>query len=113
MAPAMNVRMWQHAATQRNVAQLARPTASPCSSPTRARWPAANMAPAGWPSPQAIFAAITAALGGGRPLAGKHVLVTAGPTHEPIDPVRLIANRSSGKQGFAIAAAARRRWARG
>ena len=57
------------------------------------------------PEPDAILAAIEAALGGPGPLAGKHVIVTAGPTHEPIDPVRVIANRSSGKQGFAIAGA--------
>jgi phosphopantothenoylcysteine decarboxylase/phosphopantothenate--cysteine ligase len=57
------------------------------------------------PEPDAVLAAIEAALGGPGPLAGRHVIVTAGPTHEPIDPVRVIANRSSGKQGFAIAAA--------
>jgi phosphopantothenoylcysteine decarboxylase/phosphopantothenate--cysteine ligase len=57
------------------------------------------------PEPEAIFAAIQARLGAPGPLAGRHVIVTAGPTHEPIDPVRVIANRSSGKQGFAIAEA--------
>ena len=58
------------------------------------------------PEPEAIFAAIARALDPGvKPLHGKHVIVTAGPTHEPIDPVRVIANRSSGKQGFAIAEA--------
>ncbi|RYY42303.1 MAG: bifunctional phosphopantothenoylcysteine decarboxylase/phosphopantothenate--cysteine ligase CoaBC, partial [Sphingomonadales bacterium] len=58
------------------------------------------------PEPEVILAAIQQALGGGEPrLRGKHVLVTAGPTHEPIDPVRYIANRSSGRQGFAIAGA--------
>src|SRR6185295_18027866 len=57
------------------------------------------------PEPAAILVAIEAALGGPGPLAGRHVIVTAGPTHEPIDPVRVIANRSSGKQGFAIAEA--------
>jgi phosphopantothenoylcysteine decarboxylase/phosphopantothenate--cysteine ligase len=66
------------------------------------------------PEPPAILAAIAKKLGGipTGPLAGKHVLVTAGPTHEAIDPVRYIANRSSGKQGFAIAAAAARMGAR-
>jgi phosphopantothenoylcysteine decarboxylase/phosphopantothenate--cysteine ligase len=57
------------------------------------------------PEPSAILAAIEAQLRGPGPLTGQHVLVTAGPTHEPIDPVRVIANRSSGKQGFAVAAA--------
>ncbi len=56
--------------------------------------------------PQEIVAAIDAALAGG-PLSGRHILVTSGPTHEPIDPVRYIANRSSGAQGTAIAAALR------
>src|SRR6201999_2366995 len=57
------------------------------------------------PEPEAIFAAIEHMLGPAGPLAGRHVIVTAGPTQEPIDPVRVIANRSSGKQGFAIAGA--------
>jgi phosphopantothenoylcysteine decarboxylase/phosphopantothenate--cysteine ligase len=58
------------------------------------------------PEPAAIFSAIEDALGGPGPLSDRHIIVTAGPTHEPIDPVRVIANRSSGRQGFAIAAAA-------
>jgi phosphopantothenoylcysteine decarboxylase/phosphopantothenate--cysteine ligase len=57
------------------------------------------------PEPAAILAAIAGQLGAAGPLSGKHVIVTAGPTHEPIDPVRVIANRSSGKQGFAVAGA--------
>src|SRR6185503_15543610 len=55
--------------------------------------------------PQAIFEAIATALASGRPLAGKRAIVTAGPTAEPIDPVRVLTNRSSGKQGYAIAGA--------
>ena len=104
-APAMNVRMWQHAATRRNVARLrARrrhdPRARRGRDGLRRIW-----ARAACPSPRRSSPAIEAALGGPGPLAGRHVIVTAGPTHEPIDPVRVIANRSSGKQGFAIAEA--------
>jgi phosphopantothenoylcysteine decarboxylase/phosphopantothenate--cysteine ligase len=102
-APAMNPAMWAHPATVANLALLrARgvgvvgpedgPMAEPESGLGRLSEPAA------------IHAAIRARLGGG-PLSGKHVVVTSGPTHEPIDPVRYIANRSSGRQGHAIAAA--------
>ena len=72
---------------------------------TRARWPATNSVPGRLAEPPAILAAIEALLAPARPLAGRHALVTSGPTHEPIDPVRYIANRSSGRQGHAIAAA--------
>ena len=115
VAPAMNVRMWQHAATAAQRRATARPTASPSSSPTRATWPAANMGRGGCPSRRTILdesfrrersRAASMRSSQANALAGKHILVTAGPTHEPIDPVRVIANRSSGKQGFAIAAAA-------
>lgn len=126
--PAMNVRMWRHAATQRNLAQLA-------ADGIRIMPPAeGSMACGEWgegrlPEPPEIVAAIKEQLATGRDagphplltdtsrtilapdlsgasLVGRHVLVTAGPTHEAIDPVRYIANRSSGRQGFAIAAAA-------
>ena len=102
-APAMNVRMWQHAATRRNVAQL-RADGVTVLEPDEGEMACGEFGPGRLPEPEAILAAIQARLGGGQ-LAGKHVIVTAGPTHEPIDPVRVIANRSSGKQGFAIAGA--------
>ena len=104
-APAMNVRMWQHAATVRNVAQL-RADGVTVLEPDEGMMACGEFGPGRLPEPVAIVAAIERALGGGaRPLGGRHILVTAGPTHEPIDPVRYIANRSSGKQGFAIAGA--------
>ncbi|HMG47251.1 MAG TPA: bifunctional phosphopantothenoylcysteine decarboxylase/phosphopantothenate--cysteine ligase CoaBC [Allosphingosinicella sp.] len=103
-APAMNVRMWQHEATRRNVARL-RADGVTILEPGEGEMACGEYGPGRLPEPDAILAAIEAALGGPGPLAGKHVIVTAGPTHEPIDPVRVIANRSSGKQGFAIAAA--------
>jgi phosphopantothenoylcysteine decarboxylase/phosphopantothenate--cysteine ligase len=105
-APAMNVRMWLHPATQRNVATL-RGDGITVMEPDEGAMACGEFGPGRLPEPQAILARIEAMLGGGaaKPLAGKHVLVTAGPTHEPIDPVRYIANRSSGKQGFAIAGA--------
>jgi phosphopantothenoylcysteine decarboxylase/phosphopantothenate--cysteine ligase len=105
VAPAMNTAMWQHPATRANMAALAArgvhvvgpgvgAMAEPESGPGRLAEPAE------------IHAAIEAILApGAGPLAGRHALVTSGPTHEPIDPVRYIANRSSGKQGHAIAAA--------
>ncbi len=104
-APAMNVRMWQHAATQRNVAQL-RADGVTVMEPDEGAMACGEYGPGRLPEPAAILAAIEAALApASGPLAGRHVLVTAGPTHEPIDPVRYIANRSSGKQGFEIAGA--------
>lgn len=111
--PAMNVRMWQHPATQRNVATL-RTDGIEVMEPDEGPMACGEFGPGRLPEPPAILAAIAAKLGGEPtgPLAGKHVLVTAGPTHEAIDPVRYIANRSSGKQGFAIAAAAARLGAR-
>src|SRR5436305_1305126 len=113
-APAMNVRMWQHAATRRNVAQL-RADGVTVLEPDEGAMACGEYGPGRLPEPPAIFAAIEAALAARdapAPLAGKHVLITAGPTHEPIDPVRYIANRSSGKQGFAIAGALARLGAR-
>ena len=105
-APAMNVRMWQHEATKRNVAQLRRDGITVLQ-PDEGEMACGEYGPGRLPEPGAILAAIQshAAFAGPRPLAGKHIIVTAGPTHEPIDPVRVIANRSSGKQGFAIAQA--------
>jgi phosphopantothenoylcysteine decarboxylase/phosphopantothenate--cysteine ligase len=104
-APAMNVRMWQHAATQRNVATL-RTDGVTVLDPDEGPMACGEFGPGRLPEPEAILRAIEDALApaSGR-LRGKHILVTAGPTHEPIDPVRYIANRSSGKQGFAIAGA--------
>lgn len=112
-APAMNVRMWEHAATRRNVAQL-RTDGVTVLEPDEGPMACGEYGPGRLPEPDAILAAIMAQLGGASagPLAGKHILVTAGPTHEPIDPVRYIANRSSGKQGFAIAGALARLGAR-
>ena len=82
-------------------------TASPSSARTTARWRRPSSAPAAWRSRSRSSAAVERLLGArAGPLAGKRVLVTSGPTHEPIDPVRYIANRSSGKQGHAIARAA-------
>lgn len=103
-APAMNVRMWQHSATRRNVAQLRRDGVT-ILDPDEGEMACGEYGPGRLPEPDAILAAIRARLARGGRLAGRHVIVTAGPTHEPIDPVRVIANRSSGKQGFAIAAA--------
>lgn len=103
-APAMNVRMWQHAATRRNVAQL-RDDGVHVMEPDEGAMACGEYGPGRLPEPAAIMAAIERQFAGAGPLTGRHVLVTAGPTHEPIDPVRYIANRSSGKQGYAIAGA--------
>lgn len=105
VAPAMNVRMWTHAATQRNMAQL-RADGILFVGPDDGSMACGEFGPGRMAEPAAILAAIEAALGTG-PLAGRHVIVTSGPTHEPIDPVRYIANRSSGAQGAALAAALR------
>ncbi len=145
--PAMNVRMWLHPATQRNVAQL-RADGTTIIEPDEGDMACGEYGPGRLPEPEAIVAALqqilpgtgrgTAAAGGGgggspsshaspdkagaggappstsfagppphpgEELAGRHIIVTAGPTQEPIDPVRVIANRSSGKQGFAVAGA--------
>ena len=105
VAPAMNVRMWQHAATQRNLGVL-RGDGVLMVGPDEGEMACGEYGPGRMAEPAAIVQAISAAFGGG-PLAGKHVVVTSGPTHEPIDPVRYIANRSSGAQGTALAAALR------
>lgn len=102
-APSMNVRMWDHPATQRNLAQL---TADGVLfvGPGEGDMACGEYGPGRLAEPLDIVVAIDAALADG-PLKDKHVLVTSGPTHEPIDPVRYIANRSSGAQGTAIARA--------
>ena len=105
VAPAMNVRMWSHPATQRNLGVL-RGDGVLTVGPDEGEMACGEYGPGRMAEPLEIVAAIGVALGGG-PLAGRHVLVTSGPTHEPIDPVRYIANRSSGAQGTAIAAALR------
>ena len=129
--PAMNVRMWNHPATQRNLAQL-RADGVHIMDPDAGAMACGEFGPGRLPEPPAIAEQICAMLGHDfdmmlasgrspttvpsdaaltaerthRPLSGKRILITAGPTHEAIDPVRYIANRSSGRQGFAIAAAA-------
>ena len=108
VAPAMNPLMWANAATKRNVAQLARDGVA-FIGPNAGEMAEANEAGVGRMSePTEIALAADTMLQPSKilRLAGKKILVTAGPTHEPIDPVRYIANRSSGKQGYAIAAAA-------
>ena len=106
MAPAMNVRMWLHPATQRNLATL-RSDGVTLVGPDVGAMACGEFGPGRMAEPQAILDAILQALAKDKsrgPLTGRKVLVTAGPTHEPIDPVRYIANRSSGRQGYAIAA---------
>jgi phosphopantothenoylcysteine decarboxylase/phosphopantothenate--cysteine ligase len=108
LAPAMNPLMWNNAATRRNVAQLQRDGIAMIG-PNAGEMAEAGEAGVGRmaePTEIAVAAERLLRPPQPRPLAGKRVLITAGPTHEPIDPVRYIANRSSGKQGFAIAAAA-------
>jgi phosphopantothenoylcysteine decarboxylase/phosphopantothenate--cysteine ligase len=111
VAPAMNVRMWQHPATVANMATLAARGVAVVGPDEGVM--ACNEYGAGrLAEPPAILAAIQAMLSPARPLEGRHILVTSGPTHEAIDPVRYIANRSSGRQGHAIAAALHARGAR-
>lgn len=105
IAPAMNVRMWDHPATQRNIATL-RADGVLFAGPTEGDMACGEFGPGRMVEPATIVAAIGQALASG-PLSGRHILVTSGPTHEPIDPVRYIANRSSGAQGTALAAALR------
>jgi len=111
IAPAMNVRMWLHPATQRNLATL-RADGVAVVGPNEGPMAEAETGPGRMAEPLEIVAAVEnllesrAAQPRSGPLAGKRVLVTSGPTHEPIDPVRYIANRSSGRQGHAIARAA-------
>jgi phosphopantothenoylcysteine decarboxylase/phosphopantothenate--cysteine ligase len=104
VAPAMNVRMWQHPATEANMATLAKRGVIVLA-PDVGSMACGEYGPGRLPEPPFILAAIAQALGVGGKLSGKHAIVTSGPTHEPIDPVRYLANRSSGKQGHAIAGA--------
>ncbi len=103
IAPAMNVRMWQHPATQRNLATL-QGDGVLVVGPDDGSMACGEFGPGRMAEVPDIIAAISSALSDG-PLKGKHILVTSGPTHEPIDPVRYIANRSSGAQVTAIARA--------
>ncbi len=104
VAPAMNVRMWDHPATVANMATL-RARGVAVVGPDEGVMACNEFGFGRLAEPSAILAAITALLTGKKPLTGRHALVTSGPTHEPIDPVRYIANRSSGRQGHAIAGA--------
>jgi phosphopantothenoylcysteine decarboxylase / phosphopantothenate---cysteine ligase len=120
VAPAMNVRMWQHAATKRNIATL-RDDGIAFVGPEEGEMACGEFGPGRMAEPAEIIDAIAELLGKGQRVAslagapksgpfttltGRRVLITSGPTHEPLDPVRYIANRSSGKQGHALAKAA-------
>ncbi|WP_406735604.1 bifunctional phosphopantothenoylcysteine decarboxylase/phosphopantothenate--cysteine ligase CoaBC [Thioclava sp. GXIMD4215] len=105
IAPAMNVRMWDHPATQRNIRQL-QADGVRFVGPVEGPMACGEFGEGRMSDPAEIIAAIRAALTEG-PLSGRHIVVTSGPTHEPIDPVRYIANRSSGAQGTALACALR------
>ncbi|AUQ71429.1 bifunctional phosphopantothenoylcysteine decarboxylase/phosphopantothenate--cysteine ligase CoaBC [Phaeobacter inhibens] len=105
LAPAMNVRMWQHPATQRNLEILLADGVA-CVGPDEGGMACGEFGPGRLAEPAAIVAAIVAKLSDG-PLKGQRIVLTSGPTHEPIDPVRYIANRSSGAQGTALARALR------
>jgi phosphopantothenoylcysteine decarboxylase/phosphopantothenate--cysteine ligase len=105
MAPAMNPRMWAHPATRRNRATLLGDGVQFVGPNAGAMAEAGEAGEGRMAEPAEIVAAVVARLGSAGPLTGKKFIVTSGPTHEPIDPVRYIANRSSGKQGHAIAAA--------
>ncbi|MEM7721958.1 MAG: bifunctional phosphopantothenoylcysteine decarboxylase/phosphopantothenate--cysteine ligase CoaBC [Pseudomonadota bacterium] len=105
IAPAMNVRMWEHPATQRNLAVL-QGDGVLVVGPDEGNMACGEYGPGRMAEVPDIVNAVSVALGDG-PLRCKHILVTSGPTHEPIDPVRYIANRSSGAQGAALAAALR------
>jgi phosphopantothenoylcysteine decarboxylase/phosphopantothenate--cysteine ligase len=111
VAPAMHTEMWEHPAVQENLATLARRgvTIVP---PEEGRLAGGDVGKGRLAAPEAIVAAVDAALGAGRDMSGVHVLVTAGGTREPIDPVRFVGNRSSGKQGHALAAEAAARGAK-
>lgn len=103
LAPAMNVRMWDHPATRRNLATLKQDGVAVVG-PNEGPMACGEFGPGRMAEVPEIIAAVTAKLTDG-PLKGKRILVTSGPTHEPIDPVRYIANRSSGAQGTALARA--------
>lgn len=111
LAPAMNVNMWENAATQANLKTL-RGRGIRVVEPDSGYLACGMMGPGRLAANDAIVTAVLEALGAGQELAGETVLITAGPTREPIDPVRYIGNHSSGKMGYAIAEAALRRGAR-
>jgi phosphopantothenoylcysteine decarboxylase / phosphopantothenate---cysteine ligase len=104
MAPAMNVRMWNQSATRRNLKTL-KADGVTFVGPNEGEMACGEYGPGRMAEPEEILAAIERLLSVPGPLAGARALVTAGPTHEPMDPVRFFGNRSSGKQGYAIAAA--------
>ena len=111
MAPAMNVRMWNHPATRRNLATL-KADGVAFVGPDDGAMACGEFGPGRMAEPPVIFEAVMGLLSGANvpsvakgPLSGRHAIVTAGPTAEPIDPVRYLTNRSSGKQGYAIAEA--------
>jgi phosphopantothenoylcysteine decarboxylase/phosphopantothenate--cysteine ligase len=104
LAPAMNVRMWEHPATVANLTTLAARGVI-IVPPDEGPMACGEFGFGRLAEPPVILAAIAQALGASGPLTGRHAIVTSGPTHEPIDPVRYLANRSSGRQGHAIAAA--------
>jgi len=106
IAPAMNVRMWRHPATQRNIETLTRDGVT-LIGPNDGEMACGEFGPGRMAEPGEILEAVIGMLTPkAQPLAGRKVVITAGPTREPIDPVRFISNHSSGKQGYAIAAAA-------
>jgi phosphopantothenoylcysteine decarboxylase/phosphopantothenate--cysteine ligase len=111
VAPAMNVNMWQHRATQDNLATL-RARGVRIVEPNEGYLACGMTGPGRLAGQEEILKAVDEALGGQQDLAGEKVLVTAGPTREDIDPVRFLSNRSSGKMGYAMAAAAARRGAK-
>ena len=104
LAPAMNVRMWEHPATQANLALL-KERGVRVVGPDEGSMACGEFGPGRLSQPDVIRDAILEALASDHSLAGRHALVTAGPTVEPLDPVRFLSNHSSGKQGYAIAAA--------
>lgn len=104
MAPAMNVRMWNHPATQRNLARLIADGVG-FVGPADGEMACGEYGPGRMAEPDGIVAAVERLIGESRVLAGSKALVTAGPTREPLDPVRYFSNHSSGRQGYAIAEA--------
>jgi phosphopantothenoylcysteine decarboxylase/phosphopantothenate--cysteine ligase len=110
-APAMNVRMWEHGATRDNVERL-RARGVTIIEPDIGPMACGEHGPGRLPEVPALLHAIRGAVAGSQRMAGRHAIVTAGPTQEPIDPVRYLANRSSGRQGFAVAGALARLGAR-
>jgi phosphopantothenoylcysteine decarboxylase/phosphopantothenate--cysteine ligase len=104
LAPAMNVRMWQSPSVKRSF-EILKQDGVLFAGPNDGEMACGEFGPGRMAEPLEIVAAIESALGAEGPLAGVHALVTAGPTREPVDPVRFLANHSSGKQGYAIAEA--------